>query len=150
MRPVDEMGKPTTASDPDAIWEPFLDGTEPDSNYASPTGNDSGDGVYQPPAVSDKLPAEDMLTPNPDDSSMVQVNARTGKPTTASDPDAIWEPFLDGTEPDSNYASPTGNDSGDGVYQPPAVSDKLPAEDMLTPNPDDSSPSSLEGTGGVY
>ena len=86
----------------------------------------------------------------PDDVRMVQVNARTGKPTTASDPDAIWEPFLDGTEPDSNYASPTGNDSGDGVYQPPAVSDKLPAEDMLTPNPDDSSPSSLEGTGGVY
>ncbi len=86
----------------------------------------------------------------PDDVRMVQVNARTGKPTTASDPDAIWEPFLDGTEPDSNYTPPSDNTNGDAAYQPPPISDPLPAEDMLTPNPDDNSPSSLEGTGGVY
>lgn len=86
----------------------------------------------------------------PDDVRMVQVNARTGKPTTTSDPNAIWEPFLDGTEPDNAYipsSAPVGNND---VYASPAISEHLPAADMLTPNPDDNPPSSLEGTGGVY
>lgn len=86
----------------------------------------------------------------PDDVRMVQVNARTGKPTTASDPNAIWEPFLDGTEPDNTYIPSSEKRDNDGIYQAPEISDQLPAEDMLTPNPDDNTPSSLEGTGGVY
>lgn len=86
----------------------------------------------------------------PDDVRMVQVNAATGKPTNSSDPNAIWEPFLDGTEPDSTYSSAPAAADSDGVYQAPAIADQLPAGDMLTPNPDDTTPSSLEGTGGVY
>lgn len=86
----------------------------------------------------------------PDDVRMVQVNAATGRPTTASDPNAIWEPFLDGTEPDNTYVPPSEAVDPNGVYSPPAIKEQLPAEDMLTPNPDDNTPSSLEGTGGVY
>lgn len=93
----------------------------------------------------------------PDDVRMVQVNAKTGRPTTSSDPDAIWEPYLDGTEPDNTYTPSTstasssndGSVGDDGIYKPPAIEDQLPAEDMLAPNPDNA-PSSLEGTGGVY
>ena len=35
----------------------------------------------------------------PEGVRMVQVNAKSGQPTYAGDPDAIWEPFLAGTEP---------------------------------------------------
>ncbi|OFW93561.1 MAG: penicillin-binding protein [Alphaproteobacteria bacterium RIFCSPHIGHO2_12_FULL_45_9] len=135
---------------PDLVAGVYIGFDDPKSLGAKETGGSLALPVFKEfmKTALDGVPPTPFRVP--DDVRMVQVNARTGKPTTASDPDAIWEPFLDGTEPDSNYASPTGNDSGDGVYQPPAVSDKLPAEDMLTPNPDDSSPSSLEGTGGVY
>jgi penicillin-binding protein 1A len=84
----------------------------------------------------------------PPDIRMVQVNSKTGQSTNASDPDAIWEPFVDGTEPTAQYSPPSANTnySDDGNYN--AVSDNLPAEEMLAPNPDTSN--DLEGTGGVY
>lgn len=91
----------------------------------------------------------------PKDISMVQVNAKTGRPTNSSDPNAIWEPFLVGTEPDTNYIPVSSSPDGggyEGVYSPDTkpIEDQLPAEEMLTPNPDNSGASTLEGTGGVY
>ncbi len=75
---------------------------------------------------------------------MVQVNAHNGRPTSASDPNAIWEAFLAGTEPDNNTASSYTTDP-----QSNEVEEPVPAEEMLTPNPDATN-QPLEGTGGVY
>jgi len=88
----------------------------------------------------------------PENIRMVQVNSKTGRPTSSSDPNAIWEPFLDGTEPNNNVGNFTAQSSNpDDVYSPNSdpIEDQLPAEEMLVPNPDNG-PSSLEGTGGVY
>jgi hypothetical protein len=75
---------------------------------------------------------------------MVQVNAHNGRPTSSSDPDAIWEAFLAGTEPDNNYVPPSYKAGTTEINEP------LPAEEMLTPNPDATPSSVTEGTGGVY
>lgn len=83
----------------------------------------------------------------PKDVRMVQVNARTGKPTYASDPDAIWEPFLAGTEPNASYTPSSSSTLSD---ETPQLDDTLPAEEMLSPNPDGGVGSPLIGTGGVY
>jgi penicillin-binding protein 1A len=92
----------------------------------------------------------------PEGVSMVQVNAKTGRTTSASDPNVIWEPFLDGTQPDTYSAvgpkQNSANDNQDGVYSSSSgiVLDAEQTDEMLTPNPDDNSSPSLEGTGGVY
>jgi penicillin-binding protein 1A len=92
----------------------------------------------------------------PEGVSMVQVNAKSGLPTSSSDPNVIWEPFLDGTQPDAytNYqpAPARVNDNQDGVYSSSSgiVFDEGQTDDVLTPNPDNNSSPSLEGTGGVY
>lgn len=78
---------------------------------------------------------------------MVQVNSHNGRPTSSSDPDAIWEAFLAGTEPDNNYIGPSAPAAGGENTQ---VSEPLPAEEMLDPNPDNTLSSPMEGTGGVY
>ncbi len=78
---------------------------------------------------------------------MVQVNAKSGRPTSSDDPNAIWEPFLAGTEPDTNYMPATADyDSNRGTTT--TADQPLPASEMLEPNPDDAP--SLQGTGGVY
>jgi penicillin-binding protein 1A len=77
---------------------------------------------------------------------MVQVNAKTGHPTYPGDSNAIWEPFLAGTEPnnDMDYTPPTSTSAADAPY---TVNEPLPAAEMLQPNPDSNS---LSGTGGIY
>lgn len=92
----------------------------------------------------------------PEGISMVQVNAKSGRPTSASDPNAIWEPFLDGTQPENNVTygpvRAAANDNQDGVYSSSSgiVLDEEQTTDMLSPNPDNTLSPSLEGTGGVY
>ena len=88
--------------------------------------------------------------------SMVQVNSKSGRPTSSFDPNAIWEPFLDGTQPenDTTYGpmQASTENNQDGVYSSASgiVLDAEQTNDMLTPNPDNNSSPSLEGTGGVY
>ena len=79
---------------------------------------------------------------------MVQVNAKTGHPTYPGDSNAIWEPFLAGTEPnnDMDY-SPPSSPSNAAADAPYTVNEPLPAAEMLQPNPDSNS---LSGTGGIY
>lgn len=79
---------------------------------------------------------------------MVQVNAKNGRPTSSDDADAIWEPFLAGTEPNNSSAIVMGDDNGDDSM----TTQPLPAEEMLQPNPDDSGNfnDTGQGTGGVY
>lgn len=92
----------------------------------------------------------------PEGISMVQVNAKSGRPTSTSDPNAIWEPFLDGTQPENNVTygpvRTATNDNQDGVYSSSSgiVLDEEQTTDMLSPNPDNTLSPSLEGTGGVY
>lgn len=78
---------------------------------------------------------------------MVQVNAKTGHPTYPGDSNAIWEPFLAGTEPnnDMDYSPPAPSTSA--TDAPYTVNEPLPAAEMLQPNPDSNS---LSGTGGIY
>ncbi len=91
---------------------------------------------------------------------MVQVNAKSGARTLAGDADAIWEPFLAGTEPEtlppveSGYKS-YDNSESQHEAQFEVIDEPLPPAEMLEPRPD-SSPmpapngSTLQGTGGLY
>ncbi|MCB1557307.1 MAG: penicillin-binding protein 1A [Alphaproteobacteria bacterium] len=76
---------------------------------------------------------------------MVQVNAKTGQRTYAGDPNAIWEPFLAGTEPNT---LPPGYQSYEDPQQFEVIDDSLPAGEMLEPRYDGDA--SLQGTGGLY
>ncbi|MDY0029814.1 MAG: penicillin-binding protein 1A [Pseudobdellovibrionaceae bacterium] len=81
---------------------------------------------------------------------MVQVNAKSGQRTYAGDPDAIWEPFLAGTEP--NTLPPGYRSYSDQAAQRDAqfevIDEPLPAGELLEPRPD--TDSTLQGTGGLY
>ncbi len=81
---------------------------------------------------------------------MVQVNAKSGQRTYAGDPDAIWEPFLAGTEPNTlppGYRSYADQDGQQGT-QFEVLDEPLPAGELLEPRFDPDSP--LQGTGGLY
>lgn len=88
--------------------------------------------------------------------SMVQVNSKSGRPTSSSDPNAIWEPFLDGTQPDiysvQDQTKGLSQENYDGVYSSSSgiILDEEQTNDVLSPNPDNNSSPTLEGTGGVY
>lgn len=91
---------------------------------------------------------------------LIQVNAETGRRTSPSDPSAIWEPFVTGTEPGSQPPAPhdvadTSPDES-GVTASPSNDDQLevldeplPAQELLESQPEES-PSDIQGTGGVY
>lgn len=80
---------------------------------------------------------------------MVQVNASTGRPTSPADPNAIWEAYLAGTEPDNNLDYGPVSPSGSTASQTLQVNEPLPASEMLEANPD-ASPTTGNGTGGIY
>ncbi|HRK97675.1 MAG TPA: penicillin-binding protein 1A [Alphaproteobacteria bacterium] len=85
---------------------------------------------------------------------MVQVNAKTGQRTYAGDPNAIWEPFLSGTEPGTVPPSYSGYRSYDDEEsqhdaQFEVLDEPLPASELLEPRPENGS-SSMQGTGGLY
>ena len=84
----------------------------------------------------------------PPDVRMVQVNATTGRPTSPSDPNAIWEAYLAGTEPnnDADYG-PVSSSAASSNSETLRVNEPLPASEMLEPNPD-AAPNT--GTGGIY
>jgi penicillin-binding protein 1A len=78
---------------------------------------------------------------------MVQVNAQTGRPTSPSDPNAIWEAYLAGTEPNNNSSSDTY-----GPRLPSNNEDNVPSETLEPPQPtpQQNPPPSETGTGGLY
>lgn len=87
---------------------------------------------------------------------MVQVNARSGHPTTPDDENAIWEPYLSGTEPDNTRdygADPDSYGPQLPAHSVPSsegaspISEPMPAAEMLQPNPESEN---LSGTGGLY
>lgn len=85
----------------------------------------------------------------PEGVRMVQVNSHSGQPTSSDDPDAIWEPFLAGSEPSSAPPPQSGYRSfDDPSQQNDVISDPLPAGEMLEPHHDASDP--MQGTGGIY
>ena len=82
---------------------------------------------------------------------MVQVNARTGRPTSPADPNAIWEAYIAGTEPntDADYGpAKTASTPSSTTSQTVHVDEPLPKAEMLEPNPE-STPQTT-GTGGIY
>lgn len=144
---------------PDMVFGVFVGFDEPKSLGDKETGASLAVPIFKEfiEKALDGVPPTPFRVPK--DVRMVQVNARNGKPTSSSDPDAIWEPFLAGTEPDNTYtpqmSSPaassapqtydSANDNTSDIKEP------LPAEEVLKPNPDNAAPDNTgEGTGGVY
>lgn len=140
---------------PDLVFGVFVGYDEPKSLGDKETGASLAVPIFKEfiQKALDGVPPTPFRVPK--DVRMVQVNARNGKPTSSSDPDAIWEPFLAGTEPDNTYApaisSGTKNDSSSlPDDHDNEIKEPLSADDMLKPNPDNSSEGTGEGMGGVY
>lgn len=80
---------------------------------------------------------------------MVQVNASTGRPTGPTDPNAIWEAYIAGTEPSNELDFGPVQSTAPTASENLSVSEPLPASEMLEPNPDATAPTGT-GTGGIY
>lgn len=136
---------------PDLVTGVFIGYDEPKTLGSKETGASLAVPVFKEfmeNALKDTPPVPFRIPPGV---RMVQVNAKSGHPTYPGDPDAIWEPFLSGTEPnnDADY-SPAPASSGSGAASDEAytINEPLPAAEMLQPNPD--SGGNLSGTGGLY
>lgn len=144
---------------PDLVTGVYIGYDNPKSLGAKETGASLAVPVFREfmsEALKDTPPVPFRIPPGV---RMVQVNARTGYPTYPGDSDAIWEPFLAGTEPSNTFdegpgpttsSSITGGRSETVEQEPPppyTVSDPLPAAEILQPNPDSDG---LSGTGGIY
>ena len=134
---------------PDLVAGVFVGYDEPKTLGKKETGGSVSVPIFK--EFMEKALADVPATPFrvPPGVRMVQVNARSGTPTSSDDPNAIWEPFLAGTEPDQNppsmmnYSAETND--GDGVV----IDQPLPAGEMLEPNPEQE-PATMQGTGGLY
>jgi penicillin-binding protein 1A len=132
---------------PDLVVGVFVGYDEPKSLGGKETGGSLAVPIFKDfmaQALKDTPPVPFRIPPGV---RMVQVNAATGHPTYPGDPDAIWEPFLAGTEPNNtmDYTPRTvGNTAPSDTY---TIDEPLPANEMLQPNPDSSI---LTGTGGIY
>jgi penicillin-binding protein 1A len=99
-------------------------------------------------ALKDALPVPFRVPPGV---RMVQVNARSGQPTYADDPDAIWEPYLAGTEPTaSDYVPRDFSDPEDGEAANPYSVQQMPSENLEPSQPGGGNSSPMDGTGGFY
>jgi penicillin-binding protein 1A len=132
---------------PDLVTGVFVGYDEPKSLGGKETGASLAVPIFRDfmeQALKDTPPVPFRIPPGV---RMMQVNAKTGRPTYPGDPDAIWEPFLAGTEPsnDMDYtAAPVENSTPSGTY---TIDEPLPANEMLQPNPDSGV---ITGTGGIY
>jgi penicillin-binding protein 1A len=85
---------------------------------------------------------------------LLKVNPSTGRITSTDDPNAIWEAFIPGTEPNNNdYTAPTnynGSSSNDSEQnnEAPTIPQTEQLEPQLQFNPDEVAPNT--GTGGIY
>lgn len=135
---------------PDLVAGVFIGYDEPKSLGGKETGGSLAVPVFKEfmeKALKDTPPVPFRIPPGV---RMVQVNANNGTPTYPGDPNAIWEPFLSGTEPNNTIDYGPVSAGGSGTSQPVdtyTVNEPLPASEMLQPNPDSDN---LSGTGGIY
>ena len=132
---------------PDLVVSVFVGFDEPKSLGAKETGGSLAVPIFKDfmeQALKDTPPVPFRIPPGV---RMVQVNSKSGQTTYPGDPNAIWEPFLSGTEP---------NNTGDytaGEEEAPVdtyMVNEPPSPEMLQPNPDNNGAGSLSGTGGIY
>lgn len=135
---------------PDLVVGVYMGYDEPKSLGDKATGGSLAVPIFKDfmeQALKDTPPVPFRIPPGV---RMVQVNAASGQTTYPGDPNAIWEPFLAGTEPNNDNVDygpsapgTSANPVGEGTV---TINEPLPTE-MLQPNPD-SNP--LAGTGGIY
>lgn len=136
---------------PDLVVGVFIGFDEPKSLGGKETGASLAVPVFRDfmqEALKDTPPVPFRIPPGV---RMVQVNAETGHTTYPGDPNAIWEPFLAGTEPDTtgDYGPAAASDETSPTTAPSyTVDEPLPEAEMLQPNPD--AGNALSGTGGLY
>jgi penicillin-binding protein 1A len=136
---------------PDLVAGVYIGFDEPKSLGAKETGGSTAVPVFKEfmeGALKDMPPAPFRVPPGV---RMVQVNARSGQPTYADDPDAIWEPFLSGTEPTaSDYVPGPAAEPNDGeIYNPYATTPSENLEPGQAP-PSPGAETGMDGTGGLY
>jgi penicillin-binding protein 1A len=141
---------------PDLVAGVFFGYDEPKSLGDKVTGGSLAVPVFKEfmeTALKDVPPTPFRVPPGV---RMVQVNARSGYPTTPDDENAIWEPYLSGTEPDNTRdygADPDSYGPQLPAHSVPSsegaspISEPMPAAEMLQPNPESEN---LSGTGGLY
>ena len=133
---------------PDLVTGVFVGYDEPKSLGGKETGGSLAVPIFKEfmdKALKDTPPVPFRIPPGV---RMVQVNAKSGHPTYPGDTDAIWEPFLAGTEPNNNADyTPASSSSDDDTPSTYTVNEPLPAAEMLQPNPDSGA---MSGTGGLY
>ncbi|PZP56955.1 MAG: penicillin-binding protein [Micavibrio aeruginosavorus] len=139
---------------PDLAIGVFVGFDEPKSLGEKETGGSAAVPIFKDfveTALKDVPPTPFRIPPGV---RMVQVNATTGRPTSPADPNAIWEAYLAGTEPnnDLDYGPIKSSTASENLQ----VDEPLPASEMLEPNPDanPNAPTSIAptgtGTGGIY
>lgn len=133
---------------PDLAIGVFVGFDEPKSLGEHETGGSAAVPIFKEfvqTALKDVPPTPFRVPPGV---RMVQVNAANGRPTSPTDPNAIWEAYIAGTEPnneaDYGPVQPTASTSTQSL----SVSEPLPASEMLEPNPDATTTGT--GTGGIY
>lgn len=135
---------------PDLVTGVFVGFDEPKNLGAKETGGSLAVPIFKEfmaTALKDTPPVPFRI---PQGVRMVQVNSHSGNPTYPGDPNAIWEPYLAGTEPTNNavdYGPPSperGDGDADAAY---TINEPMPAPEMLQPNPESDN---LSGTGGLY
>lgn len=133
---------------PDLVVGVFVGFDEPKSLGKKVTGGSLAVPIFKDfmkEALADVPPTPFRV---PEGVRMVQVNARSGEPTSASDPNAIWEPYLAGSEPTNDYAPSLPSSPSDSTSGP--VDGSISPQDVMRPNPDNAASSPDEGMGGVY
>ena len=136
---------------PDLVIGVFVGFDEPKTLGAHETGATTAIPIFRKfveTALKDVTPTPFRVPPGV---RMVQVNARSGKPTSPADPQAIWEAYIPGTEPDNDIDyGPVQSDSPT-AQTDVRINEPLPASEMLEPSPDNVSPAPADNsTNGIY
>lgn len=135
---------------PDLVVGVFIGFDEPKSLGDKETGGSAAVPVFQDfmeGALKDVPPVPFRIPPGV---RMVQVNAKSGTPTYPGDPDAIWEAYLSGTEPNNASDVPVVDyDSGAAPADVYTMDEPFSPEQVPLANPE-SQTENLSGTGGIY
>lgn len=134
---------------PDLAIGVFVGFDEPKSLGDKETGGSAAVPIFKnfvETALKDVTPTPFRVPPGV---RMVQVNATTGRPTSPADPNAIWEAYIPGTEPNNELDFNAGAQAS--ASENLTLDEPLPAPEILEPNPDMTQPAApMTGTGGIY
>ena len=134
---------------PDLAIGVFVGFDEPKSLGDKETGGSAAVPIFKKfveTALKDVSPTPFRIPPGV---RMVQVNASTGRPTSPADPNAIWEAYIPGTEPNNELDFNAGAQAT--ASENLTLDEPLPAPEILEPNPDMTQPAApMTGTGGIY